>query len=174
MSFRLPVTEDDLWQAVNCGKKNKAPVNNGIPTEFYQLVWPVIKEDMLQVIDMYTSKTLPPIQTRGIIVCVPKFSHPASPEEYRLLTLLNSDIRIFAHVLANRMRPWMRDMIHPSQYGGVGDTILDALAVIRETVAMAEMRNEPACVLSLDFKPSTGWHTVIYTKSCNIVDLAQH
>jgi hypothetical protein len=118
MGFQLPITEDEMWQAVKCGKKNKAPGNDGIPTEFDQLMWPVIKEDMLQVInDMYTSKTLPPIQTRVIIVCVPKSLHPATPEEYRLLTLLNSDIRIFARVLANRMRPWMRDMIHPSQYG---------------------------------------------------------
>jgi hypothetical protein len=42
---------------------------------------------------------------------------------------------------------------------------LDALAVVRETVAMAEATNEPVCFLSLDFKEAFDKmaHTYLYT-----------
>jgi hypothetical protein len=47
----------------------------------------------------------------------------------------------------------------------VGDNnILDALAEVRETVAMAEATNEPVCILSLDFKEAFDKmaHTYLY------------
>jgi hypothetical protein len=90
--------------------------------------------------------------TRGIVVCIPKNPNPASPEEYRLLTLLNSDVRIFARIVANRIQPLLREILHPSQFGGGEDnTILDALTTLRDTVALAELRHEPTCMVSLDF-----------------------
>jgi hypothetical protein len=31
--FRAPVTEEELWQALKTGKKNKAPGADGVPTD---------------------------------------------------------------------------------------------------------------------------------------------
>jgi hypothetical protein len=153
-SLRAPNTEDELWQAIKMGKKNKAPGPDGIPTDFYQLMWPTIKRNMLNVMNtVLTLDDLPPTMTDGVVVCTPKTPHPATTEEYRLLTLLNPDTRIFARVLANRMRPFLWEVLHPSQYGGGGgdNTILDALTVLRETVTMAEMGNAPMCIFKNTF-----------------------
>jgi hypothetical protein len=68
--------------------------------------------DMLDVMkNMHTIDILLPTMTKGIIVCIPKTPHPATPEECRLLTLLNSDVRNLARVLANRMRPFLPDVL---------------------------------------------------------------
>jgi hypothetical protein len=135
-------------------ERKKAPGYDGVPTDFLQLLWPIIKDDLLQVInEMYSDGALPRMQTRGVVVCILKTPRPMSPEEYRLLILINSDVRLFARIIVNRIRPWLTELIHTSQCGGVGDNnILDALAVLRETVATAEARSEPVCILYLDFK----------------------
>jgi hypothetical protein len=166
IGLQQPIREAELHMAVWRGKRNKASGYDGVPTDFLQLLWPIIKNDLLQVInEMYLGGALPRMQTRGVVVCVPKTPRPMKPEEYRLLTLLNSDVRLFVRIIVNGIRPWLTELIHPSQCGGVGDNnILDALALLRETVATAEATNEPVCILSLDFKEAFDKmaHTYLY------------
>jgi hypothetical protein len=166
VGFHQPITEEELCVAIQSGKRNKAPGFDGIPTDFYQLMWSDIKADMVNIINAMLSATaLHKSFTRGVVVCIPKMLNPMSPKEYRMLTLLNAHIRIFARVLANRIRPWLPDLLHPSQCGGTGNsTILDALAIIRETIATAKHGTEPMCVLSLDFKDAFDRiaHTYMY------------
>jgi hypothetical protein len=88
---------------------------------------------------MYKEGGIVKSQTKGVIVLVPKTTNPAKLEEYRPITLLNADIKLFAGILVHRMRAWMGDILHPSQYYGPrDDNILDADAALRETVAETE------------------------------------
>jgi hypothetical protein len=83
MAFQQPITEDKLHVAVWCGKKNKAPGLNGVPTDIFQLAWTTIKDDLLQIINgMYMDGDLPLPQKMGVVVYVPKTTHPMVPEEY--------------------------------------------------------------------------------------------
>ena len=92
-------------------------------------------------------------QKHGMLVCLPKTTKPARPEDYRPLTLLNTDFKLLARIIANRIRPWISDLMHPSQHCGVQDnTIFGAISAIRETKAHAELTNTPIYILSLDFK----------------------
>jgi hypothetical protein len=43
-------------------------------------------------------------QGRGITVCVPKTPEPAQIHDYRPIVLLNTDYKIYARILANRLR----------------------------------------------------------------------
>jgi hypothetical protein len=166
-AFQMPITEEELHGTLMSGKKKKAPGYDGICTDFLQVAWPTIGEDLLQIVSsMYTDGDVAPTQKKGVMVFVPKSNSPTTPGEYRQLTLLNSDIKLFSRILVNRMRPWMDDILHPSQYCGVRENnILDAIAAIRETVAVAETTNEPLCILSMDFKESFDRiaHTYLYS-----------
>jgi hypothetical protein len=58
-----------------------------------------------------------------------------------------------ARIIANRLHPWLADLLQPSQHCGVqGNTVLDAIDAVREAVAYAETTNNALCILSLDFK----------------------
>jgi hypothetical protein len=47
----------------------------------------------------------------------------------------------------------MEDQLTHTQYCGIpGNTILDTLTTVRDSIAYAESRNIPLCVISLDFK----------------------
>jgi hypothetical protein len=103
--------------------------------------------------DMYREGQITDRQKYGIIVCIPKQARPMRPEDYRPLTLLNTDNKLLTRIIANRLRPWLRELLHPAQHCGLpGTTIFEVLATIRDTMAYAEFTGTPLCLLSIDFK----------------------
>jgi len=68
------------------------------------------------------------------------------------ITLLNTDYKILARIITQRLRPTL-EKLHESQFCSVpGKCIFDAVSKIREAIAQAEITATPLCVLSLDFK----------------------
>ena len=56
-------------------------------------------------------------------------------------------------MIARRLLPVLEDHLTSTQYCGVpGNSILDAAATIRDTIAYVENKEIPMCVLSLDFR----------------------
>jgi len=120
-----PITLEELHHAVTAGKARKAPGCGGISSKFFQGTWEVIKHDMNDINTMYFEDTLTDTQKRGVIVCTPKTMHPTTFNEYRPLTLLNTDYKLLARLLSNRLRPWLNHILRGSQYcGRQGYTIL--------------------------------------------------
>jgi hypothetical protein len=75
------------------------------------------------------------------------------PEDFRHMTLLNADLKLLSQILANRIRPWLATLLHPSQHcGKQGHIICEAIAGVREAIAYTECTRSSICVLSLDFK----------------------
>jgi hypothetical protein len=92
-------------------------------------------------------------QKYGIIVCIPKQAKPTRPEDYRALTLLNTDYNLLTRIIANRLRPWLIDILQLTQDCGLpGNTVFEALAKIRDAVEYAEVMGAPLCILSMDFR----------------------
>jgi hypothetical protein len=101
---------------------------------------------------MYNDGKIRDQQKHGLVVCIPKKTVPTQPADYRRITLLNTDYKILARIIANRLRPILCELLHPSQHCGVvGRGIFDAVATIRYSIAHAEMKHVPLCILSLDF-----------------------
>jgi hypothetical protein len=92
-------------------------------------------------------------QKQGVIICIPKNARPSTPEDYRPITLLNTDYKILAILIAARLRPVLAEQLHPSQYCGVpGNAIVDAVETVRDAIAYADTERSPLCVVSLYFK----------------------
>ena len=101
---------------------------------------------------MYVDGRIMEIQKHGIMMCLPKTDIRTSPADYWQITLLNTDYKILARIIVNRLRPTLSDTLHPSQYGGVpGNTIFDPVASVRDARAYAELTHAPLFILSLDF-----------------------
>jgi hypothetical protein len=154
MSLETTITLQEIHIAVKQGKKRKAPGCDGICHDFFLHTWDVIKDNLHTIMNqMFLDEVILPSQTHGIIVCEPKANRPTHPDDYRPLTLMNADLKLLSLILANRLRPWLNDLLHPRQHCGIqGNNILGAVAAIRETVAQAELTNAPVCIISLDFK----------------------
>jgi hypothetical protein len=124
-ALQEPITLDELHCAIKQGKTNKAPGQDGICLEFYNHTWETIKQDMLDImIEMYKDGKITYQQKYGIIVCIVKQDHPTRTEDYRPLTLLNTDYKLLARIIANRIRIWMKDILHLAQHYGLSETSL--------------------------------------------------
>jgi hypothetical protein len=149
-----PITLEELRMAINKGAPNKAPGADGLGIEFYKTNWGTIGTDMLEVMNhMFIHQKITPNQKHGIIICIPKVKHPRTPEEYRPITLLNTEYKILARIMAARLNIIAQDHLNKTQYCGVpGNNILDAIAQIRDAIAYSESTATPMCILSLDFQ----------------------
>jgi hypothetical protein len=127
-----PIMVDEMSHAVKQGKPHKAPGRDGICLEFYKKRWETTKQDLLDVMnDMYREGQITDRQIYGIIICIPKQARPMRSEDYRPLTLLNADYNLLTRIIANRLRPWLTEFLHPAQHCGLpGTTVFEALATI--------------------------------------------
>jgi hypothetical protein len=144
----------ELRMAVLKGGKHKAPGPDGISSEFFKQHFDIIQDDLLGVVnDMFLNPKVTTAQKIGTLVCIPKHSKPMTPDDFRPITLFNTDYKIVAHIIANKLKPIMEEMLADFQYCGVPqNNIPDAVNTIRDTIAHAEMTGTPLCILSLDFQ----------------------
>jgi hypothetical protein len=76
-----------------------------------------------------------------------------TPADRRPITLLNSDYKLLTRILARRLRPFIDLHLKSMQYFGVtGNTILDAVATVRDVASYAETSHLPLYILTLDFQ----------------------
>jgi len=147
------ISMEELRHTIIQGKANKAPGQDGICLEFFGTAWDVIKHELLTIMNhMYIGGNTSVRQRQGLIVCLPKTPHPKNFDDYRPLTLLNTDYKIMARIIANRIRLCLAAIHHPNQHCGVqGNSVYEAVGAVRETVINAEVTKTPLCIVSIDF-----------------------
>jgi hypothetical protein len=149
-----PITPDEVLSALRAGARHKAPSTGGISLEFYHVNWETIQAELTQLLNhMYPHKRISCHQKHGILVCLQKSKDNHTPDSYRPISLLNTEYKLLARILARRLRPILDDHLSTSQYSGVpGNSTLDAQTNIRDVLAHYETTDTPLCVLSLDFQ----------------------
>ncbi len=74
-------------------------------------------------------------------------------KNFRPITMLNTDFKILAKVLANRLRNVMPNIIETNQaYGVKGKDIADVTSSIRDIVGYIKEEEKSAYVISMDFE----------------------
>jgi hypothetical protein len=119
---------------------------------FFLDTWKITKCDILNILnDLRTRNGILDSQKRGVIVCIPKKPAPTRPTFSRPLTLLNADLKLLARIVANRLKRGIGVILHPRDFCGAYDNIYGAVAALRDTIALSEQTNTPACIQSLGF-----------------------
>ena len=102
-------------------KNNKSPGWDGLTAEFYKHFWSVIKPVLYNsYLESIKCHCLSPSQRIGILTLLPK---PKSPTElnyiknWRPITLLNIDYKLFTHVIKNRINKALPYIISEVQTG---------------------------------------------------------
>ena len=112
------INESECVAALNLMKLNKSPGSDGLPVEFYKSFWTDIKIPLLDSLqEAYTSGELSTTQKRGIITLLHKKNDKTLLNNWRPISLLNTDYKILTHVLANRMKKVINTLISSDQTG---------------------------------------------------------
>ena len=147
------VTECEVRDALKQVGLNKSPGLDGLPYEVYlrmsHMFVPILT-DMFN--HWFAQGAIPGSVTKGVITLLKKGGRHVGEglDDYRPITLLNTELKILARVLANRLQRVISDLIGPEQTFAVkGRSIQDNLHLIREVLEGIEDDTE-AALISLD------------------------
>lgn len=112
------ITEDEVRVALKHSAPGKSPGLDGLPVDLYRKCSSLLAPLLARVYSaMGRLGELPTGFLDGLVVTLYKAGPRTQPGNYRPITLLNSDYRVLAKVLATRLRVVQGGLIQPEQTG---------------------------------------------------------
>ena len=147
------ITSQEILTAIKQMNTNKSPGIDGIPIEFYCKYWNIIHVELSQIIkNMINGKELQCNQRKAIITLIPKDGDITLLKSWRPISLICSDVKIVAKVLANRLNPFMPNLISENQFCVNGKSIVDCNSRMRDILYYSNSNNVTGAFINLDWE----------------------
>ena len=133
---------------------NKTPGDDGLPVEFYRTFWPNIKDLIMDAYaEAYCQWELPSSQKQAVFFLIYKKGDRAQLKNYRPISLSNTDYKILAFVLGNRLHKVIDRIISNEQTAYIKKCFIgENIRILLDTIEYFERKNEPGVILFLDFE----------------------
>ena len=146
-----PILEDEVKLAVFQMQPEKSPGLDGIPVEFYQEYWDLIKDIYMAYINKAKTEGFSGAKNTSVIkIIFKKTGEIFLLTNYRPISLINVDIKILTKVLANRLKYILPSIIHVTQTAVYGRKIDQTIHMIRDLIDIANKDDEQAAFIFLD------------------------
>ena len=146
---------EELEQTVQALQSNKAPGPDGLPGEFYKIFWKDISD---LVLESYQNALnlghLSKSQRQGVLCLIPKKGKDLTKlESWQPLSILNTDYKIIAKLLAKRLKLALPDIIDPDQIGYMeGRFCGENIRLIADVIDYCKMSKNTCILLLADFE----------------------
>ncbi|KAF8055045.1 transposon TX1 protein [Scenedesmus sp. PABB004] len=139
--------------------RGAAPGSDGLACEAYAALWEVLGEPLVQAFNYHYlnqaagAPQLAATQRLGLITLIHKGGQPREAvSSYRPITLLNTDTKIAAKAIVQRLAPALGSIVDGTQTAFVpGRDIADNVLMHLEAIDHARETRAPGCLLFLDF-----------------------
>ncbi|WVZ59075.1 LOW QUALITY PROTEIN: hypothetical protein U9M48_009276 [Paspalum notatum var. saurae] len=151
--LEAPFTEGELLEAIRQLPPDKAPGPDGFTGSFYRSCWPVIKADLMAVMNSLHSQRFLnfDLLNRANIILLPKYDGTDSVSSYRPISLIHSVAKLFTKLLSLRLASSMRDIISRSQTAFIkGRSIHDNFLYVRNMARRYHRNRTPMLMVKLD------------------------
>ena len=145
------IKDIEIKESIMSLNTNKSPGTDGLTGEFYK----TFIDNLLPILniiyaEMEKEQEIPESLATGLITIIYKNKGSKRKlENYRPLTVLNTDYKILTKVLANRIKTAAPTIVAPTQaYGIPGRDISDIIRTIRDTIEC--MGKDGGIILSMD------------------------
>lgn len=149
------IETEEIIHAINQLRVRKSPGVDGIGSEFYK----VFKEKVSVILneifeEVFKKERVSPRMGLGLMkIIYKKKGDKTELKNFRPITMLNTDFKILAKVLANRLKNVMPNIIETNQaYGVKARDIADVTSSIRDIVGYIKEKGKTAYVISMDFE----------------------
>ena len=148
------ITGKECKEALINMKKGKSPGIDGLPVEFYLTFWEILEAHLIRVYnEAFTEQELSYSQNLAVLTLLHKKGDKTNLQNYRPVSLLNSDYKILAAVLSRRLHKVLNRIISPDQTGYVKQrSMTHSLRLLQDIIEDANSCNKGCILLCLDFK----------------------
>ena len=147
------VMEWEVRHAIKHSQPGKAPGLDGLPVELYRRCMGVCAPLLARLFTaMGTTGSAPRGFNDGVIVVFHKSGPRSEPANYRPITLLNTDYRVLAKLLAIRLRPVQGAVIEPEQTAFLPRRLIGDNIMLLQLLPHALPASSMAACVFLDFK----------------------
>lgn len=149
------IGKEEIEEAIMQLSNGKSPGRDGIPNEFYKVFSKVLIPILKEVYeDIFKRDEMSNFMGIGLIKLIYKKRGDIKDlRNYRPITMLNSDFKILAKILANRLKLILPNIIQTNQaYAIRGRDITDTISSIRDVVSFMIAEKKRGYVISLDLE----------------------
>ena len=145
------ITYAECWQAISAMADHKSPGCDGLPAEFYKLLFPIFGDVFIDSINNNVG-LMSPSQRIGLITLLCKDpDHSDELGNWRPISLLNVDYKIISKVLVNRFKKVAPSIIGQEQSCGIANrSIFDNMHFLRNVFDYCQERKIPCIALCFD------------------------
>lgn len=168
------INMSEAYAALAKMNKGKSPGCDGLTVEFYNCFWHTLGEKLVDVLNFSEKQNPPELPTsmkRGVITLLHKKDRdPIYIKNWRPVSLLNIDYKIYTKCLALRMQDNISSIIHDDQKGFIkGRYIGENIRQIQDTIEYANKKDITGLLLLLDFEKA--FDSIEWSYIDNILEL---
>ena len=149
------LTLDECKSALKSFQENKSPGEDGFTVEFYEYFFDSVGSYLLESLNAaYEVGELSISQRRGVITLIPKDDADLLDlQNWRPITLLNTDYKIASKALARRLETIISKLVHPDQTGFMKERYIgENLRLISDVLEYTKTEDLTGVLVSLDFR----------------------
>lgn len=134
MDLNRPVSEEEIKQDLFSINSEKSPGPDGMNSGFFRQHWDIIRSGVCNYIKLFFEEDfLEPELNKTNICLLPKNDSPVHLKDFRPISLSNVAYKIIAKILANIVKPWLKDIISEYQTAFIpGRCITDNILIDHE------------------------------------------
>lgn len=151
--LNAPITCTEVEAVIRSLPMHKSPGADGFSAEYYKAFSTLLAPKLTNAFNIAAfSGSFPQEMLQAVIVTLPKpGKDTSSPQNFRPISLLNSDLKIYTKVLANRLMETIPALISLDQVGFVkGRQASDGTRRMLNLLRLAETTQEPSTFLTLN------------------------
>ena len=151
--INLPLTSCDLKNALWGMREEGSPGPNGLTVKFFKCFYDELAPLLLKFVNSCFKKgEVSKMFKLSFTTLLPKDSGSLLEiKNFRPISLLNITYKIITKALANRISPFLSNLVHPDQAAVIkGRSIQGHNHMIRDLISLANLRGDNACILSID------------------------
>lgn len=172
-------TKEELIEAIERIKPNKAPGPDQIPPKVVKEITMVFPDLLLNVFNrLLKSGEFPSMWKEGRVVLIPKPRKPSQPPKYRPICLLNTIGKLYETLITRRLSKELdeKNVLSPYQFGfRTGKSTIDAVKrvtdICKKEMEKKRSRTRNLCLMvTLDIKnafSSASWRHIVDSLTSN-------
>uniref|UniRef100_A0A670HTD8 Reverse transcriptase domain-containing protein n=1 Tax=Podarcis muralis TaxID=64176 RepID=A0A670HTD8_PODMU len=148
------VSVKEVRDAINKMKNGKSPGPDGLPAKYYKKLVDLLAPVLTEVINNTLQEgRIPSSWKEAYITLIPKTENEKTDlKNYRPISLLNCDYKVFADIMASRLKNLLNRYIHRDQVGFLpGRQMRDNVRHVLDIMEFLEARSDvPAALIFID------------------------